>query len=104
MLEDRATGQDVPADSARGRAKAFRVRYEALQASIDPVWEDGAPRVLILGGWDPLYAMGPGSLLDDMLRICGATNIACDLGTDASGTFNEELVLAREVYRKISAN
>lgn len=75
---------------------AFDERYQSLLASIDADWPGGAPRVFLAGGWDPLYALGPGSLLDDMLRICGATNIACDLGTDASGTFSEELVLARE--------
>ena len=84
-----------PPDGPRARARAFRARYEALVAAIDPVWDDGPPRVLVLGGWDPLYAMGPGSMLDDMLRICGATNVACDLGTDASGPFSEELVVAR---------
>lgn len=87
--------REVPAESPRGRARAFSARYDAVLAAIDPVWEDGPPRVFLLAGWDPLYAMGPGSLLDDMLRICGASNIACDLGTDASGTFSEELVLAR---------
>ncbi len=79
-----------------GPVEAFERRYEALLASIDSTWPDGPPRVFLAGGWDPLYALGPGSLLDDMLRICGGTNIACDLGTDASGTFSEELVLARE--------
>ena len=78
------------------KAAAFRTRYEALMGRIDSSWPDGPPRVLVLGGWDPLYAMGPGSLLDDLLRICGATNIACDLPTDASGPFQSELVLARE--------
>lgn len=95
VLEGPASGPSPAAGSAHARALAFRARHEALVGSIDPTWEDGAPRVLVLGGWDPLYAMGPGSLLDDMLRTCGAINIACDLGTDASGTFNEELVLAR---------
>ncbi|MDF1702309.1 MAG: ABC transporter substrate-binding protein [Planctomycetota bacterium] len=76
-------------------AAAFRTRYEGLLAGIDPVWEDGPPRVLVLGGWDPLYAMGRGSLLDDLLRICGCSNVACDLRTDASGPFSEELILAR---------
>lgn len=80
---------------AQAAAAAFRTRYEGLLAGIDPVWEDGPPRVLVLGGWDPLYAMGRGSLLDDLLRICGCSNVACDLRTDASGPFSEELILAR---------
>ena len=42
----------------------------------------------------PLYVLGPGSLLDDMMRECGGVNVACDLGR-ASGPFAEELVLAR---------
>ena len=83
------------ADGPRARAAAFRARYEGILATIDPTWPEGRPRVLLVGGWDPLYALGPGSLLDDLLRTCGANNIACDLGMDASGTFDEELVLAR---------
>ena len=53
------------------------------------------PRVLVVGQWDPLYVLGRGSLIDDLLRLCGCVNVACDLEGDASGNFPEELVLAR---------
>jgi ABC-type Fe3+-hydroxamate transport system substrate-binding protein len=51
-------------------------------------------RVLLLAGADPVYALGPGSLLDDMLAVCGGVNVACDLGR-ASGPFAAELVRVR---------
>ncbi len=82
-------------ETAKARAAAFKARYEALLARIDPNWPRGRPRVLLVGQWDPLIALGPGSLQDDLLRACGCLNMACDLRTDASGPFNEELVLAR---------
>jgi iron complex transport system substrate-binding protein len=82
-------------ETAKAQAAVFEARYTALLAAIDTDWPDGPPRVLAVAQWDPLIALGPGSLLDDLLRTCGCLNIACDLGTDASGPFNEELVLAR---------
>lgn len=51
-------------------------------------------RVLIVAQWDPLYVEGPGTLMHDLIRICGCVNVACDLD-QASGTFSEELVLSR---------
>ncbi|MDA1193894.1 MAG: helical backbone metal receptor [Planctomycetota bacterium] len=77
------------------QAAAFRAERDAVVAAIVADAPPDALGVLVVGQWDPLYALGPGSLLDDLLRICGYRNIACDLGTDASGTFSEELVLAR---------
>lgn len=74
-----------------------RFKVNMLQTSLEVVSRQGshAPRVLIVGQWDPLYAMGKGSLLDDLVRKCGGTNIAWDLEGDASNTFSEELVLER---------
>ena len=53
------------------------------------------PRVFLVAGTEPLYALGPGSLLDDMVRACGGINMACDLGR-ASGPFAAELVPERQ--------
>jgi ABC-type Fe3+-hydroxamate transport system substrate-binding protein len=51
-------------------------------------------KVLLLGQAEPLYVLGPGSLLDDMVRACGCENVASDLGR-ASAPFPTELVRAR---------
>jgi iron complex transport system substrate-binding protein len=51
-------------------------------------------RVLLLGQAEPApIALGPGSLLDDMLRAVGASNVAADLGR-ASGEYPSERVVA----------
>jgi len=81
-------------EEARAEAKRFDVALElAATASAPP---PGTPtlRVLLVAQCDPLVVLGPGSLLDDGLRLCGAVNVACDLGRP-SGPFAEELVLAR---------
>jgi ABC-type Fe3+-hydroxamate transport system substrate-binding protein len=51
-------------------------------------------RVLLVGQPDPLHVLGPGSLLDDLLRACGCVDVACDLGR-ASGPFSVEVAIAR---------
>jgi iron complex transport system substrate-binding protein len=53
-----------------------------------------APRVLVLGGFDPLNAVGSRGLFHDMLTRIGAENVAADLDAP-SGPFAEELVLER---------
>jgi iron complex transport system substrate-binding protein len=73
----------------------WHARYTQLLASIQARRPAVPPRVLVVAQWDPLYVLGRGSLIDDLLRICGCINVACDLESDASGTFPEELVLAR---------
>ncbi len=82
-------------DEARTQAKRWDVRAAVEVYLHEP---EGKPRVsvLIVGQWDPLYVMGKGSLLDDLVTTCGATNVAWDLEGDASGTFSEELVLERQ--------
>lgn len=81
-------------EAARADAR-FRARAEALVRRVEAERPAVPPRVLVVAQWDPLYVLGPGSLLDDLLRVCGCVNVAADLGSDASGTFHEELVLAR---------
>jgi ABC-type Fe3+-hydroxamate transport system substrate-binding protein len=51
-------------------------------------------KVLLLGQSEPLIALGPGSLLDALIRACGAENVAADLGR-ASAPFPMELVRVR---------
>ena len=50
--------------------------------------------MLLLTWADPVMALGPGSLLDDMLSSIGAENVAKDLGRP-SGEFPAERVRER---------
>lgn len=80
---------------AQARADAFKRRLDDLVAHVHRAAPAEPPRVLVVAQWEPLYVLGRGSLIDDLLRTCGCVNVACDLEGDASGTFTEELVLAR---------
>ena len=84
-------------DTPRAHAQATswsRRRLELVttlnaRASSTPI------RMMAVAQWEPLYVMHPGSLIDDMMRLVGGVNIACDAAASASGTFSEELVLNR---------
>jgi ABC-type Fe3+-hydroxamate transport system substrate-binding protein len=83
-------------DRARQAAAAWVAEAQALEARLLAFHRDPPPRVLVAAQWEPLYAIGPGGLFDDMLAALGAVNIACDLAEDASGPFSAEVVLARQ--------
>ena len=76
-------------------AVAFEARRVALEDQLGSAAPETPPRVLVVSLWDPLNVLGPGSLIDDCLRVCGCVNVACDL-KGASNTFDEELVIARQ--------
>ncbi len=84
------------AATPRARRKSVRFRQDAenLVKEIGSRAPAPPPRVLLVAQWDPLNVLGPGALLDDLLRICGCVNVACDL-PHPSGPFDEELVLTR---------
>ena len=82
-------------DVGRERLLYWNNHKDALLASIQKRHTETPQRVLVVAQWDPLYVLGRGALIDDLLRICGCVNVACDLESDASGTFPEELVFAR---------
>ncbi len=90
--------------TARKRAAEFRLGAAGLVTRLSVDLPDPPTRVLVVGQWDPLYVLGNGSLIDDLLRVCGCVNVACDLKSDASGTFSEELVLARRPDAIVSLN
>ena len=88
--------QVLGTDGAKARQAEFQTRVEALTLALAQDHTAPPPRVLVAAQWDPLYVLGRGALIDDLLRVCGCVNVACDLQSDASGTFSEELVLARQ--------
>jgi len=88
-------GKVLGGEQAARRVRGWQARLDKLLRSLQATPPRPAPRVLVVAQWEPLYVMGSGSLLDDLLRVCGCVNVACDLESDASGTYPEELVLAR---------
>lgn len=98
-LQHLATSVDLLAQltgtqEALASARAFRADLDDAVRAAAPPPGSRPPRVFLVAGTDPLYALGPGSLLDDMVRACGGINLACDLGR-ASGPFASELVPER---------
>lgn len=85
-------GRVIGSREARARVTRWRRRLTTVLASTRA---EGAPGVLAIGQWQPLYAIGNGGLFGDLLRACGARNLACDL-RHASGPFEEELLIARQ--------
>ena len=83
---------DTP--DAREAARRFGQELADALAYARPPADAPPPRVLLVAESSPLYVLGPGSLLDDMVRACGGIDVACDLGR-ASGPFAAELVYAR---------
>jgi len=74
------------------RAKRLAEELDAAQAAARV---PGRPKVLLLSEADPQpYALGPGALLDDMVRSVGAENVAWDLGRP-SGQISSEVVRER---------
>lgn len=89
-LEIVAAVLDTP--QAAARLRTWKARRARLEGSV-PTGKT-PPRVLIVSGWKPLNVIGAHGLMNDLLRACGAVNVACDLDLP-SGTFHEELVLER---------
>jgi ABC-type Fe3+-hydroxamate transport system substrate-binding protein len=79
-------------DGARERAEQLRRRLGETRREAASRRAVGRT-VLLVGQFEPLLVLGPGSLLDDMVRACGLENIAADLGR-ASGPFASERVRA----------
>jgi iron complex transport system substrate-binding protein len=70
---------------------SIRARLDAVAARVA-----GAPRrsVLVVVGTEPLFVAGPGSHLDELVRLAGGTNVAADAGS-AWAMVSLESVLAR---------
>ncbi len=65
----------VPAEGAKlaEQMRATAARVSAIAARVPATRQ---PRVLLVVWLDPLFVGGPGTYLDDMIRVCGARNAA----------------------------
>lgn len=81
--------------AALGREAEAKRLTDDLDAARAEARVAGAPLVLLLSWAEPpsVIALGPGSLLDDILRTIGGRNLAADLG-HASGPVSSEAVVA----------
>jgi iron complex transport system substrate-binding protein len=87
-------GEVFGTDASRARAAELIARLAKAEADARVGARTPPLRVLLVGQPDPLHVLGPGSLLDDLLRACGCVDVACDLGR-ASAPFSVETVIAR---------
>jgi ABC-type Fe3+-hydroxamate transport system substrate-binding protein len=78
-------------ERARELVRSIRSRLDAVAARVA-----GAPRrsVLVVVGREPLFVAGPGSHLDELVRLAGGANVAADAGS-AWALVSLESVLAR---------
>ncbi|MBV8740586.1 MAG: ABC transporter substrate-binding protein [Sinobacteraceae bacterium] len=69
---------------------------EAKVAELASTYRTTTPRTVLLQVWNhPLYTLGGGQLISDVLRICGTRNIFSDL-TDQAPAVDPEAVIARD--------
>lgn len=82
--------------AALGREAAAERLVDELDAARRDAKAPGSPLVLLLSWAEPpsVIALGPGSLLDDMLRSIGGRNVFADLGRP-SGPIPSEMVVSR---------
>lgn len=81
---------------ALGREAQARALEDELAAARREAKVAGEPSVLLLSWAEPpsVIALGPGSLLDDMLRSVGGRNVVADIGRP-SGPVASEVVVSR---------
>ncbi len=79
-------------DVAERAARAL----EAQVARLASTYRNTTPRTVLLQVWNhPLYTLGGGQLISDVLRICGTRNIFGDLSEQAPAV-DPEAVIARD--------
>jgi iron complex transport system substrate-binding protein len=95
MLEDisiigRAAGKTAESETL---VSSLEKRIKAITDKTAGLIEEQKPRVLLLTWHDPLWTMGAGTTIDDMIAKAGGVNIAHDI--DGSQTINLESVIDR---------
>jgi iron complex transport system substrate-binding protein len=83
----RATGQNSEAERSISRMKS---RLDTVRKTVSNAIS--RPSVVVIYGTDPIYTTGPGSFLDDLIRIAGGKNIVAQ---PASQISSEEVVMAQ---------
>ena len=67
----RMIGRELNAPEAEGRAQRFERRLAELRAQPEP---DFRPRMLVVVGHHPIFAAGPQSRMDELVRLAGGQN------------------------------
>ncbi len=86
-----------------GREEAARLLVERLKSRIQDIQRkaakavagEGRPRVFVEIWDDPLMTAGPGTFIDELIRIAGGENIAGDVGMEWP-EFSLEVVIERD--------
>jgi iron complex transport system substrate-binding protein len=71
---------------------AARLASDLDRARSEAAGRARGARVLAGAGGDTFHALGPGALVDDLLRAVGATNVAADLGRPSAPVSDERVV------------
>ncbi|MDI3280767.1 MAG: cobalamin-binding protein [Bacillota bacterium] len=80
---------------ARELATHLRARVERVQARVEALKRGRHTpplRVLVLVDPDHLYAAGPGTFLDELVRLAGGTNVAAQAGVPWPQLSEEEII------------
>jgi len=77
-LVGRAAGQ---LETARELAANLEQRIKAVTDKIKDLPDSQRPRVFYEVQYEPLMTAGPGTFIDDLIHLAGATNIASDAAT-----------------------
>lgn len=85
------TGRKTQADKV---VQEMKKRRDAVVAALKGLPESRKPRVFVEIWNEPLMTAGPGSFIDELVKLAGGRNIAFDAGS-AWPQFSPELVVAR---------
>ena len=87
----------------RDEGAAATARLEGALSRLRSCAGERTPRTLVVYGWQPLVAAGPGSFADELLSLVGAANAAAGLAGPYP-TLSVEAVLASEPAHVLDAS
>src|SRR5690606_1636952 len=93
----RLAGTEPAARRAAGRYRATLDALAAAQAGKPPL------RVFFQASWRPLYTVGSGQLIGEVIALCGGVNVFADLG-ELAPSVSVEAVLARDPQAILTAS